>query len=41
MGLAAHEAEHLDARKQMMQSWSDFIDFLCAGANVVPMKRKA
>jgi integrase len=34
-------AEHLPERRRMMQMWADHLDALAAGANVVPLKRKA
>ena len=37
-----HAAQYLDERKRMMQSWSDYLDALRAGAsNVVAFNRKA
>ena len=38
---AYNYAEHLPKRKAMMQHWSDFLDVLRFGAEVVPIKRKA
>ena len=41
-GRAYNRTAHLDARKLMMQGWSDYLDLLrhqAAGSNVVPMKR--
>lgn len=34
-------AQYLDERKKMMQGWSDYLDGLKAGDNVIPMPRKA
>jgi hypothetical protein len=34
-------AQYLDERKRMMQAWADYLDGLCNGASVVPIKRKA
>ncbi len=36
-----NHAAYLEQRREMMQSWADSIDALCAGANVVSIKRKA
>jgi integrase len=41
-GRAYNRTAHLDARKQMMQGWADYLNQLrhqAAGLNVVPMKR--
>lgn len=38
---AYNRAEHLPARRKMMQAWADYLDGLKAGADVVPLKRKA
>ena len=38
---AYNRAQRLTERRKMMQSWSDYLDGLRAGANVVPIKRKA
>jgi integrase len=35
-----NHAAYLDQRREMMQAWADSIDALCAGANVVCLKRK-
>jgi len=32
-------AQYLDERTKMMQAWSDYLDGLRAGANVVPLRR--
>lgn len=36
-----NHATYLSQREDMMQEWADSIDALCAGANVVSIKRKA
>ncbi|MBX9408988.1 tyrosine-type recombinase/integrase [Pseudomonas baetica] len=36
-----NHAAYLEQRREMMQAWADSIDALCAGANVVNIKRKA
>ncbi|MBK5397451.1 integrase arm-type DNA-binding domain-containing protein [Pseudomonas sp. TH39(2020)] len=36
-----NHAHYLEQRRQMMQAWADSIDALCAGVNVVNIKRKA
>jgi integrase len=36
-----NHATYLEQRRDMMQAWADSIDALCAGANVVSIKRKA
>lgn len=36
-----NHADYLPQRAEMMQAWADSIDALCAGANVVSIKRKA
>ena len=38
---AYNKAQRLRERRKMMQSWSDYIDELRAGSNVVPLKRTA
>ena len=35
-----NRAEHLAERRQMMQSWSDYLDGLKAGATVIPIQRQ-
>ncbi|MFV3415643.1 tyrosine-type recombinase/integrase [Pseudomonas sp. NY15436] len=35
-----NHAHYLDQRRGMMQAWADEIDALCAGANVVALKRR-
>lgn len=36
-----NHATYLEQRREMMQAWADSIDALCAGADVVSIKRKA
>jgi len=36
-----NHANYLEQRREMMQAWADSIDALCAGANVISIKRKA
>ena len=36
-----NHATYLEQRRGMMQAWADSLDALCAGANVVSIKRKA
>ncbi|OLU25434.1 integrase [Pseudomonas sp. PA15(2017)] len=36
-----NHANYLDQRREMMQAWADSVDALCAGANVVSIKRQA
>jgi integrase len=36
-----NKAEYLVERRQMLQQWADYLDGLCAGADVVPIRRKA
>lgn len=38
---AYNRAQRLTERRKMMSAWSDYLDKLRAGANVVPIKRKA
>lgn len=38
---AYNRAQRLADRRKMMQTWSDYLDGLRAGANVVPLKRSA
>jgi integrase len=39
-GRAYNRTSHLLERRAMMQQWSDYLDALKQGGNVVPMKRK-
>ncbi|MNF65569.1 putative prophage CPS-53 integrase [compost metagenome] len=34
-----NHAQYLEQRRGMMQAWADEIDALCAGANVVPIRK--
>ena len=36
-----NHAAYVEQRREMMQAWADSIDAVCAGANVVSIKRKA
>lgn len=38
---AYNHSDYMDERKRMMQAWADYVDGLCAGADVVPIRRKA
>lgn len=38
---AYNHAEHLPERVKLMQAWSDYLDGLRTGADVIPIKRKA
>ena len=38
---AYNRAQRLDERRKMMQEWSDYLDGLRAGTNVVPIRRAA
>ena len=38
-GRAYNRTTHLQARREMMQTWSDYLDGLKAGARVIPFKR--
>jgi integrase len=38
---AYNRAQYIDERRKMMTSWADFLDGVKAGANIVPMKRRA
>jgi len=38
---AYNHAEHLPERRKMMQSWSDYLDALRDGAQVIAIHRKA
>jgi integrase len=40
-GRAYNRTAHLDARKDMMQRWSDYLDNLREGAKVIPIKPRA
>jgi hypothetical protein len=34
-------AEHLPERRKMMQAWADYLDGLKAGAELIPLFKKA
>jgi integrase len=38
---AYNRAEYLPERRQMMQHWSDMLDALTKGAQVIPLQRRA
>ncbi len=38
---AYNRAEYLPERKRMMQHWADYLDKLKAGAEVIPLHKKA
>ena len=38
---AYNHADYLIERRQMMQAWADYVDGLCSGADVTPIKRAA
>lgn len=38
---AYNHADYMSERRQMMQQWADYIDGLCAGADVTPIRRAA
>jgi hypothetical protein len=43
-GRAYNRTSHIDARRQMMQRWADYLDelrVLASSSNVVPLKRNA
>lgn len=35
-----HAAQYLEERKRMMQAWSDYLDALRAGGNVIPLQQR-
>jgi hypothetical protein len=39
LGSAYDRAEYLGQRRQMMQTWADYLDTLRAGAEVIEFKR--
>jgi len=41
LGMAYDRAEFMEQRRQMMQTWADYLDQLRRGAEVIPMKVKA
>ena len=38
---AYNHSDMMDERRRMMQAWADYLDGLCSGADVVPIKRRA
>lgn len=38
---AYNQAQYMDERRKMMQAWADFIDGLCSGANVTPIRKSS
>jgi integrase len=38
---AYHRSEHLEERRKMMQAWADYLDGLCSGAKVTPIRKAA
>lgn len=40
LGRAYNRTAHLPERRKMMQGWADYLDWLKAGGNVVPLHRK-
>ena len=41
VGAAYNFAEHLPERRRMMQAWADYLDGLKAGAEVIPLFKRA
>jgi integrase len=41
LGRAYNRTQHLEERRKMMQTWSDYLDGLKKGAKVVPIRAKA
>jgi integrase len=41
LGRAYNRTKHIEERRRMMQTWSDYLDGLKVGAKVVPFKKKA
>lgn len=37
---AYHRSEYLPERRKMMQAWADYLDGLCSGASVVPLRTR-
>jgi integrase len=37
---AYNHADFLNERRRMMQSWADYLDSLCSGADVTPMRKR-
>ena len=40
-GRAYNHTAHLVERRKMMQQWADYLDKLKAGADVIPLHKKA
>jgi hypothetical protein len=40
-GRAYNRTAHLDARRNMMQQWADYLDKIKAGAEVIPLHGQA
>ena len=40
-GRAYNRTAHLAERRKMMQQWADYLDKLKAGADVIPLHKKA
>jgi len=40
LGRAYNRTKHLPERRQMMQTWADYLDGLKAGAKIIPIRRK-
>ena len=38
---AYDQGDRLEARREVMQGWADYLDGLCSGANVTSMRRSA
>ena len=36
-----NRAQYAEPRKRMLQAWADYVDGLCAGANVTPIHQSA
>lgn len=41
LGRAYNRTTHLDQRREMMQTWADYLDDLKAGSNVLPFRKTA
>ena len=41
LGSAYDRAEYMKQRRQMMQTWADYLDRLREGAQVIPMQPRA
>ena len=40
MRASYNQAQYLDARRQMMQAWADYLEALASGGKVTPMWAK-